>query len=510
MNVVSYIGGVGNMQFSLNGSKLSIFGLILGPLLFVVTLVFFHPEGLSDAANAVLASTLWIAVWWILEVIPIAVTSLLPVILFPLTGALPLADTTSSFGHKYVFLFLGGFIIAIAIERWNLHKRIALNIIQICGTNVKSIILGFMIATAFLSMWISNTATAVMMLPIGLAIIAQLSDNPKTEEDEHSTFGKALMLGIAYSASIGGLATLIGTPPNLVLAGIVEEMYNVEISFSQWMIFGLPISIIMLVICWKYLTSIAFSFPQQDFAKGRSEIRDQLRQLGTMSYEEKWVSFVFACTALAWITRSFFLNKLIPNIDDTIIAMTGAVLMFLIPASRAQGRMLINWKEAVKLPWGIILLFGGGLALAEGFKESGLAEWIGGQMTLLDGVSLFVLLLICVAMVNFLTEITSNIATIAMMLPVLAPLAIVLDVHPFILMIGATVAASCAFMLPVATPPNAIVFGSGYLKIPDMVRAGIWLNLISIVLITIITYFLLPVVWGIDPGVFPQQWLDQG
>lgn len=479
-------------------------GLILGPLLFVITLLWFHPEGLSKEANAILASTLWVAVWWITEAIPIAVTSLLPIILFPLTGGLNLSETTASFGHKYIFLYIGGFILAIAIERWNLHKRIALNIINVIGTNVKSIILGFMVATAFLSMWISNTATAVMMLPIGMAIIAQLMDNPDTIEDENLTFGKALMLAIAYSASIGGMATLIGTPPNLVLAGIVQETYDVEITFSKWFMFGLPISLILLAICWKYLTEVAFTFKQKSFPGGRAEINKQLKSLGEISYEEKMVLMVFLGTALAWISRSFFLQKFIPNLDDTIIAVIAGILLFIIPASKAKKRNIITWAEAVKLPWGILLLFGGGLALAQGFKTSGLAEWIGGQMTLLEGASLFVLLLVLIAAVNFLTEITSNLATTAMILPILAPLALVIDVHPFLLMVGATVAASCAFMLPVATPPNAVVFGSGYLKIPDMVKAGIWMNLISIFLLCLIVFFILPFLWEFDPYQFPD------
>jgi sodium-dependent dicarboxylate transporter 2/3/5 len=479
-------------------------GLFLGPILFVITLLWFHPEGLSKEANAILASTLWVAVWWITEAIPIAVTSLLPIILFPLTGGLKLSETTASFGHKYIFLYIGGFILAIAIERWNLHKRIALNIINIIGTNIKSIILGFMVATAFLSMWISNTATAVMMLPIGMAIIAQLMDNSDTVEDENLTFGKALMLAIAYSASIGGMATLIGTPPNLVLAGIVQETYGVEITFSKWFMFGLPISLILLAICWKYLTEVAFTFKQKSFPGGRAEINKQLKSLGKVSYEEKMVLMVFIGTALAWITRSFFLQKFIPNLDDTIIAVIAGILLFIIPASKDKNRKLITWPEAVKLPWGILLLFGGGLALAQGFKTSGLAEWIGGQMTLLEGASLFVLLLVLIAAVNFLTEITSNLATTAMILPILAPLALVIDVHPFLLMVGATVAASCAFMLPVATPPNAVVFGSGYLKIPDMVKAGIWMNIISIILLSLIVFFVLPVFWDFVPDQFPD------
>jgi len=476
-------------------------GLLSGPLAFILVLFFFQPEGLNPEAKAILASTIWIAIWWITEAIPIAVTALLPIILFPLTGGLDLTQTTASFGHKYVFLYVGGFIIAIAIQKWNLHKRIALNIIRIIGTNVVKIILGFMIATAFMSMWISNTATAVMMLPIAMAIVAQLKDNPNTIEDENEIFGKALMLGIAYSASIGGVSTLIGTPPNLVLAGVVEETFGYEITFSEWFKFGFPISIILLFICWKYITGIAFKFKQKDFPGGREEINNQLKLIGKISYEEKLIAIVFSLTAFAWVTRDYLLKILIPVIDDTIIAMVSAIIIFLLPTKDGK-RRLLNWDEAVKLPWGILLLFGGGMALAAGFKESGLALWIGNQMTLLDGISLFLLVFILITSVNFLTEITSNLATTAMLLPILYPMAINIDVHPFILMVSTTVAASCAFMLPVATPPNAVVFGSGYLRIPDMVKIGIWMNIISILLLTFFVFYLLPLLWNFDPMSF--------
>lgn len=480
------------------------FGLILGPLLFTFTLLFFKPEGLSPEGIAVLATTLWVAIWWVFEVVPISVTAMLPIILFPITGAMELSTTTAAFGHKYVFLYIGGFILAIAIEKWNLHKRIALTVINIIGTSVSKIILGFMIATAFLSMWISNTATTVMMLPIGMAIILQLKDNPETKEDENEIFGKALMLSIAYSASIGGVATLIGTPPNLIFAGILEEQYNVEMTFSKWIVYGLPISIILLFICWKYLTNFAFKFTQKDFPGGKAEIKRLLKNLGKISYEEKTVLVVFCITAFLWMTRSFLISKLIPAIDDTIIAMASATALFLLPSKSKKATKIIDWQSAVKLPWGILLLFGGGLALAEGFKTTGLAQWIGTQITQFENLPLFALLFVLIFAVNFLTEITSNLATTAMLLPVIAPIALVLDVHPFTLMVGITVAASCAFMLPVATPPNAIVFGSGYLKIPDMMRVGIWMNIISIILIAIITYYLLPLLWDFDPMVFPE------
>ncbi|MEL0073587.1 MAG: SLC13 family permease [Flavobacteriaceae bacterium] len=481
-------------------------GLIIGPLLLLIILLLTPFEGLSEQGHAVLATTIWIAVWWVTEAIPIAATALLPIVLFPLTGGMNLASTTASFGHKYVFLYLGGFLIAIGIEKWNLHRRIALTIIAFIGSDIRKIILGFMIATAFLSMWISNTATSVMMLPIGLAIIKQLKDNPDTDEDENLIFGKALMLGIAYSASIGGIATLIGTPPNLVLAGIIESTYGYEITFLEWFQFGLPVALLLLIFCWYYLTRIAYKFKQVDFPGGLKEIQRLKSNLGIISKEERRVGFVFILAALCWISRSFILQPLFPGIDDTIIAILFGITLFIIP-SKNNKEPLLNWKDTLNLPWGIILLFGGGMALAKAFDESGLALWLGNLMTEFGGFPFFILLLLLITAVNFLTEITSNLATTAMLLPVLAPLALEVGVHPFGLMVGAAVAASCAYMLPVATPPNAVVFGSGYLRIPDMVSKGIVLNLFSILVISIMVYFLLPFLWEIDLTSFPETFL---
>jgi len=481
-------------------------GLVIGPLLFLIILLLTPFEGLSEQGHAVLATTIWIAVWWVTEAIPIAATALLPIVLFPLTGGMNLASTTASFGHKYVFLYLGGFLIAIGIEKWNLHRRIALTIIAFIGSDIRKIILGFMIATAFLSMWISNTATSVMMLPIGLAIIKQLKDNPDTDEDENLIFGKALMLGIAYSASIGGIATLIGTPPNLVLAGIIESTYGYEITFLEWFQFGLPVALLLLIFCWYYLTRIAYKFKQVDFPGGLKEIQRLKSNLGIISKEERRVGFVFVLAALCWISRSFILQPFFPDIDDTIIAILFGITLFIIP-SKNNKEPLLNWKDTLNLPWGIILLFGGGMALAKAFDESGLALWLGNLMTEFGGFPFFILLFLLITAVNFLTEITSNLATTAMLLPVLAPLALEVGVHPFGLMVGAAVAASCAYMLPVATPPNAVVFGSGYLRIPDMVSKGIVLNLFSILVISIMVYFLLPFLWEIDLTSFPETFL---
>ena len=372
----------------------------------------------------------------------------------------------------------------------------ALHIIKLIGTNIYKVILGFMVATAFLSMWISNTATAVMMLPIGMSIVSQLKDNPTTVENENAIFGKALMLSIAYSASIGGIATLIGTPPNLVMAGFVLKTYGIEITFGQWFQFGLPISILLLTIAWVYLTRFAFKFEQKEFPGGKDEVNRLLQELGPIKYEEKIVLLVFVLTALCWITRSFLLQDLIPGIDDTIIAIGAAILLFILPTKKRNDR-IINWGDSIRIPWGIILLFGGGMALAAGFQETGLALWLGNQIDLLTGISLALLVVIILFSVNFLTEITSNLATAAMLLPILAPVAVSLGVDPFILIVAATTAASCAFMLPVATPPNAVVFGSGYLEIIDMVKSGFWMNIISIVILFVFVYVVLPILWGL-------------
>jgi len=464
---------------------------VIGPLGCLLINLFFSPEELSPSGVAVLAATFWVAVWWIFEVTDIAVTALLPIILFPLMGGLGLSETTASYGHKFIFLYMGGFFLAIAIEKWNLHKRIALNIISAIGASISRITLGFMLATSFMSMWISNTATSVMMLPIGLAIIKQLNDHPDTEENENELFGKMLMLGIAYSASIGGMATLFGTPPNLVFAGIVKEMYDVDISFAKWLSIGLPLSIVLLSVAWVYLTKFAFNIKMQEFPGGSAEINKLKEALGPMSQGEKIVAVVF------------LLQNFIPNLDDTIIAMTAGVILCILPSANKDDKIL-TWKEAVKMPWGVLILFGGGMALASGFTSSGLATWIGNQFELLAELPLFALIFVLILSVNLLTEITSNMATTAMLLPILAPIALSIDVHPFLLMISATVAASCAFMLPVATPPNAVVFGSGLLKIRDMINTGIVMNIISVFTLWAFVNFLLGSILGIDLSFFPN------
>ena len=481
----------------------NILGLILGPILFLVIMIFVDAEGLSFEAKCILASTAWMAIWWVTECVPISVTALLPIVLFPLTGGMDVATTTAAYGHKLVFLFDGGFLIALAIEKWHLHKRLALNIIRVTGSNKSRVILGFMLATAFLSMWISNTATSIMILPVGLAIIAQLKDDPKTVENENEVFGKSLMIAIAYSASIGGMATLIGTPPNMVLAGVVEESYGIKLNMFDWMKFGVPLSSFLLFVCWLYLTKIAFKFKNEEFSAGKEEILRQINKLGKFSNEEIKVLVVFTLTALGWIFRGS-IETIFPMIDDTIIAIFFAVILFIIPTKNQKtNTTLLVWNDTVKLPWGILILFGGGMAIASAFGKSGLALWIADLLTNLNDVSLFLIILIIVTSINLLTEVTSNMATTAMLLPVLVTIALAIDVHPYFLLVAATLAASCAFMLPISTPPNAVVFGSGFLKIEDMFKKGVWMNLISIITITLVVYYTLPYVFEMTAELLP-------
>ncbi|WP_425483585.1 SLC13 family permease [Alkalicoccus luteus] len=485
-------------------------GLILGPLLFFIIYFLFQPEGLAPEARGVLAATVWIATWWITEAIPIPVTSLLPIILFPLVTDIGVGDVTPNYGDDIVFLFLGGFIIALALERWNLHKRIALSIIYGVGTSTSRILLGFMAATGFLSMWISNTATAMMMVPIGTAIIYQLSslvddDSVKNAEQQRDKFAKSLMIAIAFSASIGGLGTIIGTPPNTILAGQLREIFDFDLSFALWMMFGVPLAVVLIVIAWIYLIKFAFPMDMKQIPGGREVIQKEKQALGPMTGDEKLVALVFSLTALAWILRVYVLQEYVSeSINDTMIAITGAALLFLIPSVRYQGVKLMNWETAKNVPWGILILFGGGLAIAGAFGDSGLDVWIGEQLSVLVGVQFFIIILSVTLLVTFLTEITSNTASATMLMPIMASLAYAIDVHPLAMMVPAAVAASCAFMLPVATPPNAVVFGSGYLKMIDMIKAGFWMNLISVLMITLFIVLLLPVVFGIDLTSFPQ------
>lgn len=482
-------------------------GLVLGPVFFITILLLplpdnLKPEGLKVAAIAVLMAT-----WWMTEAIPIPATSLLPIVLYPSLGVMKSSATTASYGNHLIFLFMGGFLLAIAMETWQLHKRIALHTIRLVGVGADRIILGFMVATAFLSMWVSNTATTMMMVPIGLAVIKQTSDSLKANpvpgveiREGQFKFGIALMLGICYSASIGGVGTLIGTPPNVVLAGMAENLYQQSIGFAEWMMFGVPLAVVMLLLAWLTLTRLVYPSGLGELPGGRVMIQQELKALGPITRPEVLVLIIFALTAGGWILRGFIKPSMI---HDSTIAIAGALLLFITPAYLKQGTFLLTWESAVKLPWGVILLFGGGLALAKGFASTGLTEWAGAQLALLSALDLLVFVGIIVCMTLFLTEITSNTATATLLIPVMGGVAGTMEVHPYGPMFAAAVAASFAFMLPVATPPNAVVYGSGYVSITQMAKAGFVLNLVGVVMITLAIVFLLPVVWGLDLQELP-------
>ncbi|WP_374021017.1 SLC13 family permease [Paenibacillus thiaminolyticus] len=491
-------------------------GFLLGPALFILTMLFFQPEGLSAEGRSVLAVTLWIAAWWITEAIPIPATSLLPLILLPVTGAMQGNVVASSYGNDIIFLFLGGFFIATAMEKWNLHKRMALSIISVIGTSTQRILLGFMAATGFLSMWVSNTAAVMMMIPMGLAITAQIASTlaGKPEEKELPKFEKSLIFGIGYAGTIGGLGTLIGTPPNIILVAQMNELFGITISFAQWMLFGVPVVMLMLFFTWLYLGKMKFRTSIQQLPGGRELIESERNKLGRTTFEEGMVGLVFVFAAFMWITREFLWVEggwfmAIPGISDGMIAIMAAALLFIIPAKAESGSRILNWSDSKDIPWGVLLLFGGGLAIAAGFRSSGLSDWMGEQLTMLDGFHLIVIISCATLLIMMMTEITSNTATATMILPVVAALAIALGIHPFALMIPCAMAANCAFMLPVGTPPNAIIFGTGKLKIMDMVRAGFSVNVFATLIIILAVYYLLPIVFGIDLNVIPDNLLTK-
>ncbi|MBI1316717.1 DASS family sodium-coupled anion symporter [bacterium] len=466
--------------------------LAAGPALFFF--LYFgsvHSIPLAES-RAVLAITLWMSVWWIFEAIPLAATSLLPLILMPLTGVLPLGQVSASYGNPFIYLFLSGFLLALAIEKSRLHWRIALNLILWMGKTPKRMLWGFMLATGLISMWISNTATAIMMLPMAMAVAKKVEDWEGFGADFKAQFARSLLLGIAYASSIGGMATLIGSPPNLIYAGMVEKTFGETVTFARWMQAGLPVALLLLAAAGAYLGR---GLNRTSGRLDRAQLLAQKQALGPMTGAEKKVLVVFLATALAWMLRSWLITPYFPKVDDTIIGLLGALALFAWPTR--EDPKLLDWKDAEGLPWGILLLFGGGIALASGFEQTGTAQWLAaGLASGAQDHSILPFALI-VGSINFLTEITSNLATTAVALPVLAPFAESLGVHPYLLMVGATLAASCAFMLPVGTPPNAIVFASGKIRIGDMVRIGIAMNFISIAVITAYTYFVLPWLWGL-------------
>ena len=477
--------------------------LLGGPALFLLILALPSPAGLAPEAQRVGAVSALMAVWWMTEAIPLPATALLPIALFPLLRVMSPGAAAAPYAHELIFLFFGGFLLAAAMQRWGLHRRVALRVVAAVGVQPRRLVLGFMLATGFLSMWISNTATVVMMLPIAIAILTLL-------EAEADRMGTALMLGIAYAASIGGVATLIGTPPNAIFAAAASTMLGRSIGFMDWMQVGLPLAAVMLLLTWALLVRVLYPLPGASGASGADAgaeelVRGEARGLGPMRAGEKVVAAVATLAALAWVMREpkdvgVFtipgINTYAPMVSDAVIAVAAALVLFAFPISIRTRTFVLDWESAVAIPWGVLLLFGGGLSLARGFEETGLAAWIGELVAVLGAVPTLVLLAAVVALFIFLTEITSNTATATMGMPIMAGVAAGIGAEPLTLMAAAALACSMAFMLPVATPPNAIVFGSGRVTIGQMIRAGLWLNLIAIVLITLTAYLLLGAVFS--------------
>jgi solute carrier family 13 (sodium-dependent dicarboxylate transporter), member 2/3/5 len=458
--------------------------------------------GLSAAGRATTAVAVLMAIWWLTEAIELSATALLPIALFPLLGVRSIREATAPYADPVIFLFLGGFMLGLAMERWGLHKRIALLTILLVGTRPTMMIAGFMLATALMSMWVSNTATAVMMMPIGISVIHLVFARLGREFDKDAlpaagtpgaNFATCLMLGIAYAASIGGVGTLIGTPPNVVMKGFIERTYGIEISFIHWMLLGVPLVAVFLPIVWVYLTRIAFPVKIQEIPGGRELMRGELAALGPMKRGEWGVLIVFLCTATLWISRPSLpriqgVGTYFTGLTDEVIAIAAAIALFVIPVNPGKGIFIMDWPTARKLPWGILLLFGGGLSLAAAIQATGVDRWIGSGFTVLQGMAMLIILLAIALVVIYLTEMTSNTAVTTTLMPVLAGAATGLAVAPGPLLITAALAASFAFMLPVATPPNAIVFGTGYVRLPQMVKAGFWLNIMGAGLVAVFVY----------------------
>ena len=489
-------------------------GFFLGIVVFLAIMLFTDLEPGNPKVTSTLAVALLMAIWWISETIPLAVTALVPLVLFPALGILDGKEVSETYMNHIIFIFVGGFMMALAMEKWNLHKRIALKLLVFIGVGPGRILLGFMIATAFLSMWISNTATAMMMIPIVISVIVSLEES--LSAGSVSRYATGLFLAIAYSASVGGMATLVGSPTNLVCPRILTLLYPdaPDISFTGWLEFALPISLIMLVAIWVI---IYFRFkPKERWDHmDKEHFRRAYRDLGKTSYEQRMVFILFAILALLWITRTGFTvnNFTIPGwahlfnvpdyINDGTVAMFISVILFIVPARTERGARIMDWKTAQRLPWNIVLLFGGGFALALGFQSSGLAVWFGEQLLWTKGIHPYLILLAVVTLMSFLTELTSNVASTQMLLPVFASLAISSGNNPLLLMIPATIASSLAFMLPTATPPNAIIFGTNRIRISSMVRTGFVFNIIGVLIVVLITWLLGHRALDLDLGIIP-------
>ncbi len=468
-------------------------GLWLGPALSLLMLGLGGPEGLSPEGWRVAALMVLMAIWWATEAIPIPATSLLPLIILPLIGGGTAREAASGYSSTIVLLLLGGFIVALGIERWNLHTRIALHIVSSAGQHLKLIVAGFMVATALISAWISNTATTLMMLPIAISVAASSGETT-------GRFSKALLLGVCYAASIGGVATPIGTPTNLIAIDWLERNAGATIGYLQWMTFGVPAMLLLVPLAWWVVTH---GMARADASQGeaaQAEVRTRLSELGRITRPEARVAMVFGCVALFWVLRVPVQNLLdgvpgfgwVAAISDMGIAMAGAVAMFLVPAGGGEKRALLNWPEAEKLPWGVLLLFGGGISLGQAVTRTGLSEWLGDLLAVASGAPGIVLVLIAVVLIIYLTELTSNVATMTTLAPVLGAFAFSVGLAPESLLGPAAVAASCAFMLPVATAPNAIVYASGEVTVSDMIRKGFWINLGGVLIITLVGFYLAP------------------
>ncbi len=464
-------------------------GLFLGPFLFILLLFIPAPDGLSAAGWKVVALAAFMIVWWITEAMPLPVTALLPIIFLPLLGVSDLKTATAPYANPVVYLFFGGFMIALAMEKWHLHRRIALNIVKLVGTNANGIIFGFFLATFFLSMWISNTATTVMILPIALSVINLLTQEENGGEDMRKQhFGLGIMLAITYASSIGGMGTVIGTPPNVVAAGYLRETFDYEVSFAQWMLVAFPFSLVMLFLSYFLIVKVFYPNKLGRFEGAEQLIQRELHALGKMNPGEQRTLIVFIATALLWMLR-VPINNLIPGLklSDEGIAVLAALVLFVIPIHFQRGQNVLEWKDTEKLPWGILLLFGGGLSLADALAETGIIKLIGDQFAGVENNEWLVVAGL-VAVSVFLTEIMSNVAQVTVFLPVVGAMAQGMQMNPFEVCIPVTLAASAGFMLPMSTPPNAIVFASGQVKIWQMVKVGFWLNLLSIILIVLIVY----------------------
>ncbi|MFO1078319.1 MAG: SLC13 family permease [Planctomycetota bacterium] len=490
-------------------------GLLLGPLLGGAVLAFADLDPQRPAVTATAAAALWMAIWWITEAVPLAATALLPLVLFPAFGVMDGKATAGQYANHIVFLFVGGFVVALAMQRWGLHRRIALRILLLFGNHPRRILLGFMAATAFLSMWISNTAATMMMVTIALALVARLDDGGRSPAA--AGFARALLLGTAYGASIGGIATLVGTPPNLSFTRIFAIQYPTapEISFAAWMLFALPVALVFLLLCW-WLLARCYVPRTHDLAVDAGLIRRQYEELGPPSFAEKAVLADFLVLIALWLSRADLdlgavvvpgWSRLFAHpgwFNDGAVAVAMALVLFVVPARDGTGARVMDWEATAALPWHIVLLFGGGFALAYGFAQSGLSDWLGGRLAGLGGLHPLLLVAVACLLITFLTELTSNTATAEMILPVMAGLASAIRVDPRLLMVPVTISCSCAFMMPVATPPNAIVFGSGRLRMADMALCGLALNLVGVGLVVLAIWLLGGPAFGIDLAQFPE------